>query len=50
MLTKKEALKILTEHTRHYIPFCDDEALEVAIEVLTEAVKGEEDCGDSEKE
>ena len=42
MITKKEALEILTEHTRNYISLCDMDALEVAIEVLTEAVEKEE--------
>ena len=30
-MKNKEAYKILTEHTRHYIPVCDEEALEAAI-------------------
>jgi hypothetical protein len=33
-MTNKEAHKILTEHTRNYIPLYDAEALEVAIKAL----------------
>ena len=33
-MTNKEAYKILTEHTRNYIPLYDVEALEVAIKAL----------------
>ena len=38
-MTYEEAYKILTEHTRNYIPLCDSEALEVAIKVLKERMK-----------
>ena len=33
-MTKKEAYKMLTEHTRNYIPLCDSDALEIAIKAL----------------
>ena len=41
-MTLEQAHKILTEHTRNYIPLYDSEALEVAIEVLEKQLeKGE---------
>lgn len=33
-MTKKEAYKFLTEHTRYYIPWGDSEPLEIAIQAL----------------
>ena len=33
-MTYEEAYKILTEHTRNYVPVCDSEALEVAIKAV----------------
>ena len=33
-MTNKEAYKILTEHTRHYVPMYDEEALGVAIKAV----------------
>lgn len=41
-MTYEEAYKILTEHTRHYVPTYDIEALEVAIKVLGDTLQGEE--------
>ena len=40
-MTYEQAYKILTEHTRNYIPLCDSEALEVAIKVLEEVMERE---------
>ena len=33
-MTYEQAYKILTEHTRNYIPLCDSEALEKAIQAV----------------
>ena len=40
-MTIEQAYKILTEHTRHYVPLYDEEALEVAIEALEEKMENE---------
>lgn len=40
-MTLEEAYKILTEHTRNYIPLYDSEALEVAIKALEEVMERE---------
>ena len=39
-MTYEEAYKILTEHTRNYVPHYDSEALEVAIKAVKKQVTG----------
>ena len=40
-MTIEQAYKILTEHTRYYVPLYDEDALEVAIKVLEEKMENE---------
>ena len=40
-MTLEQAYKILTEHTRQYVPMYDVEALEVAIKAIEKVMESE---------